>query len=196
MCLRVWHRSVQWLPQAPPLLPPSLPLCLRISIMKPSTLCSTTWECCLLVGHRCWPQLQVRRKTFLSVDVVFKHNLSEVIASVWKWSAEMRWPYVLKGDTAPSWRATTVKDKDPVLVLSVVSSCSVRRICSSKPHTCAFTQHINRVVYTCMHASKILRVRRQVATCLPAQFGPLWLWHGNTFRDWCAHLNVTVMNCL
>lgn len=49
--------SLQWLLQAPHLLPPAPP-CLTTSITKPNTLCSPTWDCCL--DHSVSSQLKVR----------------------------------------------------------------------------------------------------------------------------------------
>lgn len=63
------HTSVQWLPRAPPLLPPSPPLCLRVSIMKPNTSCLTTWACCLCAAGRRL-QLKVRKNDF-QISVFF-----------------------------------------------------------------------------------------------------------------------------
>lgn len=76
MCLRAWPRSDQCLLQAPHLLPPAPlpPPCLTISITKPNTLCSATWDCCL--DHRVWSQVKVRKleKSSVWIKLVIQYT--------------------------------------------------------------------------------------------------------------------------
>lgn len=121
MCLRVWQGSDQWLPRAPPLPPPSPPpLCLRISIMKPSTLCSATWECCLLnLGDK--PQVKVG--TFQRIKSKLKVFVSWVAGDV-------------------------LMSRNSTLPITQVNHCQGHAGLWVR-HTCAFTGYRNRHVSPC-----------------------------------------------